>query len=685
MRKAIKILALSAVSLLATGIVACGEKPHVHSYSEVVTAPTCMKRGYTTNVCSCGDSYLVEGSEVAPVGHHGGTATCTEYPICDDCGYGYGELGEHTFVDAVCSNCYADEGSVGLSYTLSSDGQSYTLTSIGFCLENDIGIPSIYKGKPVTAIADNVFYNNNTLTSIRLAKNVEKIGTFALGNCRNLKTIKIDPENDSFVIENGALYTADRKTLIVYAPKTEGESFVVPDSVEIISAGAFAKSGLKSIHLGNNVKTIGDGAFAWASVESLVIPNSLQSVGERAFFKSSVVTTISENVKYLGNADNPYLYAVGVSGSATSYTLHAQTKLVETSIFSDCTSLTSIKVADGNTAFKEIDGNLYSADGKTLLRYATAKSALGFNIPETVTAIGANAFSGCTKIQRVNIHDGVISIARKAFYGCKNLTVYFEGKTAPSSWDKNWNYSYCPVAYGYQSTDGISILNAKATEKGANLTLVSPTVSKGSLDSFTVEYQRIGDDAWKSLNVAGGQKFSVSEGGWYQVRYTLSGKKADNSALDATFIAPLFVNDSDIAFDFEGDDPFHGGTYYYPGGVGGVPRYEIVHLENNNRAFMIWSTGESWEGIFFDKPKTIGKTCKGIRLRIYSGEKCTLQCSITSGAQGYDWQNAEIQLETGWNDVYINLPDFEQMKGITFKQSRNISTIIIDDIRYIEK
>ena len=44
---------------------------------------------------------------------------------------------------------------------------------------------------------------------------------------------------------------------------------------------------------------------------------------------------------------------------------------------------------------------MYSADGKTLLRYATAKSALGFDIPDTVTAIGANAFSGCTKLATV--------------------------------------------------------------------------------------------------------------------------------------------------------------------------------------------------------------------------------------------------------------------------------------------
>ena len=30
---------------------------HSHSYSHVVTAPTCTAQGYTTHTCSCGDTY----------------------------------------------------------------------------------------------------------------------------------------------------------------------------------------------------------------------------------------------------------------------------------------------------------------------------------------------------------------------------------------------------------------------------------------------------------------------------------------------------------------------------------------------------------------------------------------------------------------------------------------------------
>ncbi|MBR4420145.1 MAG: hypothetical protein IKT32_04630, partial [Clostridia bacterium] len=56
-----------------------------HSYSAVVTAPTCTKVGYTTYTCHCGDSY--KGNEVAALGHTAGEeATCLTAQTCTVCG-----------------------------------------------------------------------------------------------------------------------------------------------------------------------------------------------------------------------------------------------------------------------------------------------------------------------------------------------------------------------------------------------------------------------------------------------------------------------------------------------------------------------------------------------------------------------------------------------------------------------
>ena len=46
----------------------CGAKePHVHSYATVIVAPTCTEKGYTEYTCSCGDSYKDNFAD--PAGH----------------------------------------------------------------------------------------------------------------------------------------------------------------------------------------------------------------------------------------------------------------------------------------------------------------------------------------------------------------------------------------------------------------------------------------------------------------------------------------------------------------------------------------------------------------------------------------------------------------------------------------
>ncbi len=49
--------------------------PHEHSYTEVVTAPTCTSEGYTTYTCGCGDSYV--GNKVDATGHSYSEGSCS--------------------------------------------------------------------------------------------------------------------------------------------------------------------------------------------------------------------------------------------------------------------------------------------------------------------------------------------------------------------------------------------------------------------------------------------------------------------------------------------------------------------------------------------------------------------------------------------------------------------------------
>ena len=68
--------------------------PHVHSYKDVVTAPTCTAKGYTTHTCACGDSYV--DTYVDALGHAWDNGKVTKEPTET-------ETGIKTFTCTRCS------------------------------------------------------------------------------------------------------------------------------------------------------------------------------------------------------------------------------------------------------------------------------------------------------------------------------------------------------------------------------------------------------------------------------------------------------------------------------------------------------------------------------------------------------------------------------------------------------
>ncbi len=96
--------------------------------------------------------------------------------------------------------------------------------------------------------------------------------------------------------------------------------------------------------------------------------------------------------------------------------------------FNACYRLTNIIVSEKNTAYKSIDGNLYSKDGATLVRYAIGKRATSFTIPDGVTSIGSYAFESHENLRNIIIPDCVERIGYYAFFTVISLArVYYKG------------------------------------------------------------------------------------------------------------------------------------------------------------------------------------------------------------------------------------------------------------------
>ena len=69
--------------------------------------------------------------------------------------------------------CSKDPASEGLEYTLTED-KTYAVTDIGTCLDDEIIIPSEYKGKKVTAIGEDAFANAPRPESITIPHKLPK-------------------------------------------------------------------------------------------------------------------------------------------------------------------------------------------------------------------------------------------------------------------------------------------------------------------------------------------------------------------------------------------------------------------------------------------------------------------------------------------------------------------------------
>ena len=285
--------------------------------------------------------------------------------------------------------------SEGLEYTLSEDGLSYIVTGIGTCEDLDVVIPSTYEDLPVTAIGEAAFNWCYQLVSITIPKSITSIDYVAISCCTNLTDIIVDKDNEYYKSVDGNLYTKDGEILLQYSLGRTDRDFVIPNGVKTIYDVAFANcENLRYVEIPEGVTSINMAAFySCNNLSNLVLPETVTEIGETAFYACYGLTTIRipKNVNF-----------------------------IDVSAFTICDGLMEITVDEENQYYKSIDGNLYTKDGKTLLKYANNKPQASFIVPNGVTTIVNKAFSRCN-LTSVEIPESVTLIESGAFFQCDNL------------------------------------------------------------------------------------------------------------------------------------------------------------------------------------------------------------------------------------------------------------------------
>ncbi|MDR0832071.1 MAG: leucine-rich repeat domain-containing protein [Bacillales bacterium] len=364
-----------------------------------------------------------------------------------------------------------------LTFSYLADSDSYEIT--GHLKDfNKLVIPSTYQNKPVTSIKGGAFSYCWSLKSITIPKSITNIGYHAFSSSL-ITNIKLDPANSVYnllTLGEGKVVTTTttwENDTIVVGGLAYG-NIVIPENITSIAEQAFFWCGsITGITIPSGVTSIGWRTFANCdSLKSIDIPNSVTSIGQSAFAGCSSLTSviIPDSVEYIGD------YAFVLCSSLTNIVIPSGVTDIGLDAFSYCRSITNItldptnptyhlltlgsgKVVTTSTVWDNnsevvgglIYGNITIPNSVTFIddeAFSGYVSITSIVIPDSVTSIGDGAFSNCSSLTSIIISNSVINIGRSVFIMCLSLTIYCEALSKPAGWDVSWN-SDRPVVWGY--------------------------------------------------------------------------------------------------------------------------------------------------------------------------------------------------------------------------------------------
>lgn len=139
------------------------------------------------------------------------------------------------------------------------------------------------------------------------------------------------------------------------------------------------------------------------------------ALGERAFYGATLsgitIPSSVTRIKY-----GCFLYA----NAPSSINVPASVTEIEQLAFS-AYGLTSINVDENNPNYRTIEGMLFSKDTTTIVECPVGKSGPVI-LPQNTVRIAPNAFTDCSGVTSISLHEGLYSIGSFAFRSCIGLT-----------------------------------------------------------------------------------------------------------------------------------------------------------------------------------------------------------------------------------------------------------------------
>lgn len=245
----------------------------------------------------------------------------------------------------------------------------------------------------VEKIASYAFYCCR-LTKISVPASTSSVAGTAFYISNTLAEFVVSDGSEHFKSDGGVLFTKDGKTLLRYPPAKTGDSYTVPDGVEVISDYSFFGNRLSSIELCSTITEVGQYAFAYCNyLSELTMHDGISVIGSYAFYLNKSIKRLSIPAALTAIGENAFIFTSSLSEIAVS----------------------------GSKSFTVKDGVLFSADMMRLIRCPVSKEG-SYTVPDSVRTIDDGAFFGCGKLTSVALTDGIEGIGQGAFQRCTALT-----------------------------------------------------------------------------------------------------------------------------------------------------------------------------------------------------------------------------------------------------------------------
>ena len=317
--------------------------------------------------------------------------------------------------------------------------------TIDSCAEVESGkvvIPDMIDGYPVTAIGAYAFNGHEELTSIKLPDSIVTIGEYAFAGCDDLESITI-PEGVTAI----PAHTFDNCCALV--------DVNLPESLTTIGAYAFFECiDLTVIAIPEGVASFGANCFSDChSLSDFVIPDGVKKIPNRMFFDCfslenvgipSSVTQIGDgafrecedlsDVYYSGNESAWNAITVGTNNKMmTDAKKHFGAQTVQPRIGElgrvtykiNITGTAAIIASQSIEGAVKIPAKIKGYPVTLIDDYAFIWNShmTQVTLPDSITAIGEEAFYACWELERINLPNGLTSIGYCAFRNCNLKSV----------------------------------------------------------------------------------------------------------------------------------------------------------------------------------------------------------------------------------------------------------------------